>query len=175
VCFLAEADADDGNNWSSAVQERIYAQYGSLVLGDDAREGDAVMTLPQSLRFFWQHRRDPENNWRVLAIILLAFALSGMLAGVAGVLWISRTATVTPTTGATPILVAFVAVVLGGLGSTVGAVVGGFAFGILQVFLEAYLPSGVVPFQFAFALIAVSVVLFARPQGLLGKTVEVKV
>ena len=133
------------------------------------------MTLPQSLRFFWQHRRDPENNWRVLAIILLAFALSGMLAGVAGVLWISRTATVTPTTGATPILVAFVAVVLGGLGSTVGAVVGGFAFGILQVFLEAYLPSGVVPFQFAFALIAVSVVLFARPQGLLGKTVEVKV
>jgi len=108
-------------------------------------------------------------------VILLAFALSGILAGIAGVLWISRTGTVTPTTGATPILVAFVAVVLGGLGSTVGAVVGGFVFGILEVFLEAYLPSGVVPFQFAFALIAVAVVLFARPEGLFGKAVEVKV
>lgn len=108
-------------------------------------------------------------------VILLAFALSGILAGVAGVLWISRTATVTPTTGATPILVAFVAVVLGGLGSTTGAVVGGFVFGILEVFLEAYLPSGVVPFQFALALIAVAVVLFARPEGLMGKAVEVKV
>jgi branched-chain amino acid transport system permease protein len=108
-------------------------------------------------------------------VILLAFALSGILAGVAGVLWISRTDTVTPTTGATPILVAFVAVVLGGLGSTVGAVVGGFAFGLLEVFLEAYLPSAVVPFQFAFALIAVALVLYARPEGLFGKAIEVKV
>jgi branched-chain amino acid transport system permease protein len=108
-------------------------------------------------------------------VILLAFALSGILAGVAGVLWISRTATVTPTTGATPILVGFVAVVLGGLGSTVGAVVGGFIFGLLEVFLEAYLPSAVVPFQFAFALIAVALVLYARPEGLFGKAIEVKV
>jgi branched-chain amino acid transport system permease protein len=108
-------------------------------------------------------------------VILLAFALSGLLAGVAGVLWISRTATVTPVTGTTPILVAFVAVVLGGLGSTVGAVLGGFLFGLLEVMLQAYLPSAVVPFQFALALIAVAVVLYARPQGILGKQVEVKV
>lgn len=108
-------------------------------------------------------------------VILLAFALSGLLAGVSGVLWISRTATVTPVTGTTPILVAFVAVVLGGLGSTVGAVLGGFLFGILEVMLQAYLPSAVVPFQFALALIAVALVLYARPQGILGKEVEVKV
>ena len=108
-------------------------------------------------------------------VILLAFALSGLLAGVAGVLWISRTATVTPVTGTTPIIVAFVAVVLGGLGSTIGAVLGGFLFGILEVMLQAYLPSAVVPFQFALALTAVAIVLYARPQGLLGKEVEVKV
>ena len=108
-------------------------------------------------------------------VILLAFALSGMLAGIAGVLWISRTATVTPSTGATPILVGFIAVVLGGLGSTVGAVVGGFAFGLLEVFLEAYLPLGVVPFQFAIALVAISILLYIRPEGLFGKSVEVKV
>ena len=108
-------------------------------------------------------------------VIMLAFALSGLLAGVAGVLWISRTASVTPTTGATPILVAFVAVVLGGLGSAVGAVLGGFSFGLLEVMLQAYLPSAVVPFQFAIALTAVAVVLYLRPQGLLGTAVEVKV
>lgn len=108
-------------------------------------------------------------------VILLAFALSGLLAGIAGVLWISRTASVTPVTGTTPILIAFVAVVLGGLGSTAGAVLGGFLFGILEVMLQAYLPSAVVPFQFAIALIAVAVVLYARPQGILGREVEVKV
>lgn len=112
---------------------------------------------------------------RANRVTLLAFAVSGALAGIAGVLWMARTTQVTPTTGFTPILVAFIAVVLGGLGSIPGAVIGGYLFGILEVFLQAYLPMGLVPFQFAMALIAVSVVLYARPEGLLGKRIEVKV
>lgn len=108
-------------------------------------------------------------------VIPLAFLVSGLLAGVGGVLWIARTTSVNPGTGFTPILVAFVAIVLGGLGSIPGAVIGAFVFGALEVLLQAYLPSSVVPFQFAIALVAVAIVLYARPQGLLGRRVQVKV
>jgi branched-chain amino acid transport system permease protein len=87
----------------------------------------------------------------------------------------ARTTSVNPGTGFTPILVAFVAIVLGGLGSIPGAVIGAFAFGALEIMLQAYLPGSVVPFQFAIALVAVAVVLVVRPQGLLGHEVEVKV
>lgn len=108
-------------------------------------------------------------------VIPLAFLVSGLLAGVGGALWIARTTSVNPGTGFTPILVAFVAIVLGGLGSIQGAVIGAFVFGALEVLLQGYLPSAVVPFQFAIALVAVAIVLYARPQGLLGRRVEVKV
>lgn len=112
---------------------------------------------------------------RANRVIPLAFLVSGLLAGVGGVLWVARTTSVNPGTGFTPILVAFVAIVLGGLGSIPGAVIGAFVFGALEVLLQAYLPSSVVPFQFAIALVAVAVVLYARPQGLLGRHVQVKV
>lgn len=112
---------------------------------------------------------------RTNRVIPLAFLVSGLLAGVGGVLWIARTTSVNPTTGFTPLLVAFVAIVFGGLGSIPGAVIGAFAFGIIEIMLQAYLPSSIVPFQFAFALMAVAIVLYVRPQGLLGRSVEVKV
>lgn len=112
---------------------------------------------------------------RANRVIPLAFLVSGLLAGVAGVLWIARTTSVNPGTGFTPILVGFVAIVMGGLGSIPGAVIGGFVFGALEVLLQAYLPSSVVPFQFALALVAVAVILYARPEGLVGHRVEVKV
>ncbi len=108
-------------------------------------------------------------------VIPLAFLVSGLLAGVGGVLWIARTTSVNPGTGFTPILVAFVAIVLGGLGSIPGAVIGAFVFGALEIMLQAYLPSAIVPFQFALALVAVAIVLYARPEGLLGRRVDVKV
>jgi branched-chain amino acid transport system permease protein len=82
---------------------------------------------------------------------------------------------VNPVTGFTPILVAFVAIVLGGLGSVPGAVVGAFVFGALEILLQAYLPGSIVPFQFAIALVAVAIVLYVRPEGLMGRRVEVKV
>ncbi len=112
---------------------------------------------------------------RANRVIPLAFLVSGLLAGVGGVLWIARTTTVSPGTGFTPILVSFVAIVLGGLGSIPGAVIGAFVFGALEILLQAYLPGSIVPFQFALALMAVAVVLYVRPEGLLGRHVEVKV
>src|SRR5581483_7050854 len=57
---------------------------------------------------------------------LVGVRANGVLAGIAGVLWISRTTAVAPTTGFTPILEAFIASVIGGLGNLTGAVIGGF-------------------------------------------------
>ncbi len=110
---------------------------------------------------------------RANRVISLAFAISGLLAGIAGVLWVARLTSVSPSMGFTPILQAFIASVIGGLGSLSGAVVGGFFLGFLEVFLQATLPSALVPFAQALALLAIVAILYVRPQGLLGRPAEV--
>ena len=62
---------------------------------------------------------------RANRVISLAFLISGLLAGIAGVLWIARTTSVNPTTGFVPVIQAFIASVIGGLGNLRGAVLGG--------------------------------------------------
>jgi branched-chain amino acid transport system permease protein len=106
---------------------------------------------------------------RANRVISLAFAISGALAGIAGVLWVSRRTSVAPTMGFQPVLLAFVATVIGGLGSLGGAVLGGFFLGFLHIFLEVVLPGVWRPFLDAIAFSIVVVILYFRPQGLLGR------
>ena len=103
------------------------------------------------------------------AVIAAAFALSGLLAGVAGVLWLAQRGSVDPLMGFLPVLKAFIAVVLGGLGSPAGAVAGGFALAFIEVALRAFLPDEVLPFRESLALALVILLLLVRPQGLLGR------
>jgi branched-chain amino acid transport system permease protein len=112
---------------------------------------------------------------RANRVISLAFALSGLLAGIAGVFWIARTTSVNPSAGFVPILEAFIASVIGGLGNLAGAVAGGFFLGFLEVFLQATLPGGLLPYAQAVALLVVVAVLYVRPQGLFGRRVEARV
>ena len=107
-------------------------------------------------------------------VILLAFALSGFVAGIAGVLWGARTGAATPAMGFVPVLKAFVATVIGGLGNLRGAVLGGMVLGVVEVTLVVFLPNGAAPFVDAFALLAVVAVLYFRPQGLIGVAAEVR-
>ena len=102
------------------------------------------------------------------AVIATAFAISGLLAGVAGVLWLAQRGSVDPLMGFLPVLKAFIAVVLGGLGSLSGAVVGGFVLAFIEVALRAFLPEAWLPFRESITLTLVIVLLLARPQGLLG-------
>jgi branched-chain amino acid transport system permease protein len=99
-------------------------------------------------------------------VIATAFALSGVLASVAAILLVAQTGVVTPTIGSSPVLVAFIATVLGGIGSLRGAVLGGFILGIITVALQAYLPLELRYYRDAFAYGAVIAMLLARPQGL---------
>ena len=58
---------------------------------------------------------------RANRVIAVAFALSGLLAGVAAILLVAQSGTVTPTIGAAPVLIAFVATIIGGLGQPLPA------------------------------------------------------
>jgi branched-chain amino acid transport system permease protein len=100
-------------------------------------------------------------------VIAVAFAVSGALAGIAAVLWIAQRGSVDPLMGFVPVLKAFVAAVIGGLGSLSGAVAGGFALGILEVLFQAFLPDAALPFRDAFVLGFVILILIWRPDGLI--------
>ena len=70
--------------------------------------------------------------------------------------------------GLIPVLSAFIAVVVGGMGSLSGAVLGGFALGMTEVALRAWLPSSVSGLAEGILFALVALTLLIRPQGLLG-------
>ena len=69
---------------------------------------------------------------RANTIVVTAFAISGGLAGVASILYVAQTGVVDPRMGISPVLIAFAATIVGGMGSLVGAVLGGFLLGPLR-------------------------------------------
>lgn len=104
---------------------------------------------------------------RANRVVAMAFALSGALAGVSAALWVAQRGSVDPLMGFVPVLKAFVAAVIGGLGSLPGAVAGGFVLGIAEVLFQAFLPDAALPFRDAFVLSVVIVILIWRPDGLI--------
>jgi branched-chain amino acid transport system permease protein len=97
----------------------------------------------------------------------VAFALSGILAAIVSLLFVSETGTLTNVMGVPLMLYAFIATVVGGMGSLVGAVVGGYTVGFLGVMLQAYLPDGLRSFRDAFVFATVVFVLLLRPAGII--------
>ena len=104
-------------------------------------------------------------------VIAVSFAISGALAALVAVLLVAQTGQISPTMGLTPVLVGFVAVVIGGFGRIFGAVLGGLLLGALASLLGTYLPEGLAPFRDAFVFSVPVLVLIFRPEGLLGSAV----
>ena len=104
--------------------------------------------------------------------ISLTFTIGSVLAGIAGVLVAISYPSITPYMGAMPGLKAFVAAVLGGIGSIPGALVGGIAIGLLETFSKAYISTN---FSDAIVFAILIVILLIKPSGLLGKKTNVKV
>lgn len=73
-------------------------------------------------------------------ISIIIFVISGVTAGLAGVFCGMKYAVI-PTVGSTPALKAFIASVIGGLGSLTGALVGGLILGILETFVSGFISS----------------------------------
>jgi branched-chain amino acid transport system permease protein len=99
-------------------------------------------------------------------VISSAFVLSGLIAGVVALFWIGRTASVTPTIGLGPLLIAFISTVIGGMRSLLGAAVGGFAYGLIFSFIGVSLPQVLLDYREAFMFLIVLLILVFRPEGL---------
>jgi len=107
---------------------------------------------------------------RANQVIATAFAISGLLAGVVSLFWIGRIGSVVPFIGLTPVLIAFVATVIGGMESLTGAVVGGYLLGFVNIGLQLLLPQELLDYRDAFTFVIVILVLLFRPQGLIRGT-----
>jgi len=105
---------------------------------------------------------------RANAVIRGAFAVSGLLAGIAAFFFLATASLVGPTTGFNPLLKGFIAAVIGGLGSLWGAVLGGFALAGLEVFFQLTLSDELQPYIDAIVFSFVILVLLVRPHGLLA-------
>lgn len=99
-------------------------------------------------------------------VITGAFALSGALAAAVALIMVTQTGVADIRMGGQIMLVAFIATVIGGLGSLPGAVAAGFLIGAASVILQAFLPLEARPFRDAFLYTLVIVSLLLRPQGL---------
>lgn len=104
--------------------------------------------------------------------ISFTFALGSALAGIGSVLYSMAYTQVSPTMGVMLGTKAFVAAVLGGIGSIPGAVIGGFLVGFAEVFVSAI---GLSVWKDAIVFLLLIIVLIVRPTGILGRTMNEKV
>lgn len=105
-------------------------------------------------------------------VISFTFALGSALAGAAGVLIGLYYNTIDPLMGMTPGIKAFVAAVVGGIGSIPGASVGGFLIGILETATQAV---GFSAYKDAAVYVVLIVILLVLPSGIFGKRTKEKV
>jgi branched-chain amino acid transport system permease protein len=101
----------------------------------------------------------------IRVIVGVCFALSAAIGAVAGILITPITLT-SYNTGTLLALKGFAAVMLGGIGSALGAVVGGVVLGLFEAFAAGYVSA---EYKDAVAFLVILAVLFAMPQGLFGK------
>jgi branched-chain amino acid transport system permease protein len=104
----------------------------------------------------------------VSRMVMLSFAMSGLIGAVGGVAISSYAGGLSYATGGIYGMMGFIAAVLGGWGSGTGAVVGGLVLGIAQGLATGLVPAG---YKNVPAFIILLIVLYFRPKGLLGASV----
>jgi branched-chain amino acid transport system permease protein len=106
---------------------------------------------------------------KVNRIIMITFAIGSAMAAFAGLLWGGKFGQIDPLMGFLPGLKAFVAAVIGGVGSLTGAMLGGFILGFAEVLFVGLLPSGFSAYRDAFVFGLLILILLVLPSGLFGK------
>ena len=107
-----------------------------------------------------------------VSTISFTFAVGSALAGIGAVLYCCSYPQATPTMGSMLGLKAFVAAVLGGIGSMPGAMIGGIAIGLCECFVSAI---GLSAWKDAVTFAILIIVLLVKPTGFLGRQVQEKV
>jgi branched-chain amino acid transport system permease protein len=105
-------------------------------------------------------------------MIMLAFAISGILAGVASIMWIAQRGAVFPAMGLAPMVKALIAVIIGGLSNPKGALYGGFLLGFLEAVFLYILPDEYVIYRDAAVLLTLIAFLMMRPNGIIATNSE---
>ena len=104
--------------------------------------------------------------------IAFTFALGAVLAAAGGVLYATAYPQIEPTMGTMPGLKAFVAAVLGGIGSVPGAMLGGYILGIAETMTKGFIDS---QYADAISFSILIIILLVKPTGILGEKIRVKV
>jgi branched-chain amino acid transport system permease protein len=111
--------------------------------------------------------------------VAATFFLGGLLGGVGGVAYCATYGTVDALSGFLPGLKAFVAAVIGGIGSIPGAIVGGLLLGVVESVVPFLLQeagwASAFAWKDAIAFALLIVILLVKPTGLLGRPVREKV
>ncbi|MDD3656175.1 MAG: branched-chain amino acid ABC transporter permease [Atribacterota bacterium] len=106
--------------------------------------------------------------------ISVTFVIGSSLAAVGGILWSLRFPQLFPTMGMIPGLKAFIAAVVGGIGSIPGAMLGGFVLGMSEILFVTFFPA-LSGYRDAFVFIILILILLFKPDGILGIKVQEKV
>ena len=105
-------------------------------------------------------------------VVMFTFAVGSALAAAGGILYALLYPSINPLMGIFPGLKAFIAVVLGGIGSIPGAVAAGFLIGMIETLVTGYISP---TYRDAIAFVILVAVLLFKPSGLFGKTGHEKV
>jgi branched-chain amino acid transport system permease protein len=139
----------------------------------------ALMLLVNKTRLGMAMRATAENIdvARLMGIninrtITATFAIGSALAGIAGLMWGGKFGQIDPLLGFIPGLKAFVAAVIGGVGSIPGAILGGFVLGVAEVLFVGLLPPIYSAFRDAFVFSTLILILLILPNGILGQRIE---
>ena len=192
VSFLLENGAQlvFGADTKSMVQQPLIS--GSIQLGGASISLSALITILASvvsmvlLTFLVQKTKmgkamravsEDMGAAQLMGISLnktisFTFAVGSALAGIGAVLHIGSYFQASPMMGSMLGLKAFVAAVLGGIGSIPGAMIGGFAIGIAETLVTAV---GLSTWKDGVVFAILIVVLLVKPTGLLGKPMTEKV
>ena len=109
---------------------------------------------------------------RANRVIATSFFLAGILAGIAGVLYVAQRGSVDPLMSINPLIKALIAAIIGGAGSLVGPVLGGLLLGLLEAVFQSILPGDALLFRDPLVLGVLVAVLLLRPNGLTGARKE---
>lgn len=113
---------------------------------------------------------------RAGSVIGVAVIASALFATTASLIVVTQTGVLVSNMGVNLMLFGFVSVVIGGIGSLNGAVLGGLLIGLASALLQAYLPDGIRAFRDAFVFALIIFVLLVRPSGLVKvKAIEERV
>jgi branched-chain amino acid transport system permease protein len=105
----------------------------------------------------------------VARVINFSFIVASAIAAITGFMWGAKYGQISYSMGFMAGVKAFIAIVIGGVGSIPGAMFGGFILGILEMFSVAFLPPGYAGYRDGIVFVILIIILIVRPTGILGQ------